>query len=154
VKILTALVAAIAGPTFAFVGFAVCLLLLSGSADVYQWRTLGAIALATLAVAAAHVVLLGFPAFLLLKWKNLARGWTTTGAGLLLGALPMALFSWPGGCPGCSSSSNGVQTMVDGAPTAAGWLSYAYGVGFFATLGAIGGVCFWLVWRRGQGAAS
>jgi hypothetical protein len=41
-----------------------------------------------------------------------------------------------------------VQTMVNGVVTGAGWLDYARGIGLYAALGAIGGLAFWLIWRK------
>lgn len=40
-----------------------------------------------------------------------------------------------------------VQTVVDGVPTLAGWLSYANAVAGMGAFGTVGGLAFWVVWR-------
>lgn len=133
-RTLVALLAAVAGPT-----------LIVMSPFVYQnfqlpdpsgrpaWAIsqLGGLALVTLAVTAAHVLLLGFPAFLLLRWKRLVRWWSLTGSGFVLGALPAV-----------------VLTALDSDLMAAGAVG-----GVLGALGAVGGLCFWLAWRQGAAAS-
>ena len=118
--------------------------------DGYLWVRVKNFSLMTLMASAAFVVFLGLPAFLLLRRKQLIRWWSAIGSGFALAALPMAVFTWPLRHSHLKGSSiiNGVQTMVDGVPTSAGWLQYAGGVGMIGGLGAIGGLCFWLVWRH------
>jgi hypothetical protein len=41
-----------------------------------------------------------------------------------------------------------VDTIVKGVVTTSGWASYAQGIAFLAVFGGIGGMSFWLVWRR------
>jgi len=121
--------------------------------DGYGWartRNFGAMALA---VSAGHVVLLGIPTFALLKWKNAIRWWSSALAGFVLGCLPVGIWSWPLLYPELRTSSSQwdgermVQTMIDGVPTFAGWISYTKGIVFMGAFGAVGGVAFWLVWR-------
>ena len=61
------------------------------------------------------------------------------------------MFSWPlrYASPGSSASVNGVDTMIDGVPTTAGWLQYLYGVAFFGIFGILAAAAFWLVLRGG-----
>jgi hypothetical protein len=40
-----------------------------------------------------------------------------------------------------------VQTMINGVPTVAGWISYIEGVLFMGAFGTLGGLAFWMVWR-------
>src|SRR5690606_5351122 len=98
---------------------------------------------------AAHVLVLGVPAYLLLRWRNWVRWWSTIASGFALAALPIALWSWPLRYPELKSSAsvNGVQTMIDGVPTAAGWLQYVEGALFFGAFGALSGLAFWLALR-------
>jgi len=119
--------------------------------DAYIWvRTMNFLVLC-LTISGLHVALLGGPAFALLRWKKAIRWWTSLATGFILATVPVALFTWPLRFPELRTSAtmNGVQTMVDGAPTAAGWMQYTQGVVFFGACGALSGLVFWLVWRRG-----
>jgi hypothetical protein len=114
---------------------------------------IGFVLLAILAVAAAVVLLLGIPTFLALR-KLHRDGWNSLAvAGLLLGALPVAL-SWPGHLEGFSAGQNWhgkyVQTYVNGNPTSYAWLTYGENVAFFALHGLVGALVFYTVWRWGQ----
>lgn len=116
--------------------------------DPYIWvRTCRFIALCAL-IAAAHVIVLGIPAYAILRWRNAVRWWSTVASGFILGALPVATVSWPlGSPPGASASIDGVSTLVDGVPTLAGWLQYLESVAFFGVCGAAAATAFWLVAR-------
>jgi hypothetical protein len=86
-----------------------------------------AVPLALLAffISVGHALVLGLLLFVIFR----SRGWINvmsciTG-GAIVGAIPGGLLSWPfrpGN--GTRSSFNGAVTIVDGIPTAAGWLSY------------------------------
>jgi hypothetical protein len=115
--------------------------------DPYIWvRTRGFLGL-TAVIVSGFVLVLGLPAYLLLRYLKLVRWWSTFSAGFILGALPMAIFTWPLRYSDMKSSSslNGVQTMIDGVPTAAGWLQYVEGVLFFGAFGLVAAFVFWLV---------
>ena len=117
--------------------------------DPYIWvRTRGFFVIC-FAISAAHVLLLGVPGYLLLRWRNAVRWWSIIASGFALAAIPVALWSWPLRYPELKSSAsiNGVQTMIDGVPTTAGWLQYAEGIFFFAACGALSGLAFWLALR-------
>lgn len=117
--------------------------------DPYIWvRTRGWLFLC-LAVSAAYVIVLGLPTFLVLKKLKAVHWWSTIGVGFLLAAVPPAIFTWPLRYSELhtSASVNGVQTMIDGTPTIAGWLHYLYGFSFMGACGAVGALAFWLVWR-------
>lgn len=112
------------------------------------------LALAALALAVAHVAVLGVPAVIALD----RLGWLTWTAalvaGLLIGGVPTAVWEWP--LRGVNSSMyasfwNGhvlVPTMVRGTLTSAGWMQYARLVALAAALGAIGGGSFWWMLTR------
>ena len=151
-RLVIAFVAAVLAPTLAVV-----LWYLYGQFDIfdasdpYIWvRTRGFLVLC-LVISAAHVTALGVPAFFIRRWRRALRWWTTLLAGFILGTLPAAVFSWPlrYASPGSSASVNGVDTMIDGVPTTAGWLQYLYGVAFFGIFGILAAAAFWLVLRGG-----
>lgn len=121
------------------------------SDNPYFWVDIGQFFSLCFMVTALHVVLLGGPAYALLKWRNLVRWWSGVLAGFLLAVMPIAIFTWPlrFAESGSSFSANGVQLMVDGKPTAAGWLDFAEGILFFGIWGALSGLVFWLVLRSG-----
>jgi len=146
-----ALVAAIIGPSVFMIGLYIYdSFQLPVADDGYLWVRVKNFSVMVLTFSTTFVVVLGLPAFLLLRWKRLVHWWSAIGGGFLLAALPMALSAWPMRYSHTKSSAviNGVQTMIDGVPTAAGWLQYGAGVVMFGGLGAVGGLCFWLVWRH------
>jgi hypothetical protein len=106
------------------------------------------------AVALAHAIVLGVPAYTLLRWRRWANVFTSTASGALVGAIPVGVLLWPGGdrWAGSSASVGGVPTMVDGVVTRAGWENYFQGIGVFALFGAASGFIFWLLlrWRAGE----
>jgi hypothetical protein len=116
------------------------------SDDPYIWvRTRGFLALC-IAVSAGFVFLLGVPAYFLLRRLNVIRWWSTLATGFILGAIPMAILTWPLRYPELktNASVNGVQTVIDGVPTMAGWLQFLEGVSFLGVCGLVGALAFWL----------
>lgn len=111
-----------------------------------------AVPLALLAffISVGHAVALGLPLFVIFR----SRGWINvmsciTG-GTIVGAVPGGLLTWPfrpGN--GTHSSFNGVVTIVDGIPTAAGWLAYIQFLAFLGAFGALAGFVFWLALKLG-----
>ncbi|MEM8492892.1 MAG: hypothetical protein AAF756_18915 [Pseudomonadota bacterium] len=115
--------------------------------DPYIWvRTRGFLAL-TGAISASFVMILGLPTYLLLRYFNKVSWWSTFLSGFCLGAVPVGIFTWPlrYASPGSYSSVNGVETMIDGVPTIAGWFQFIEGVLFFGGLGFVAALAFWLV---------
>jgi hypothetical protein len=107
--------------------------------------------LSVVVVAAAVVLILGIPAFLILR-KFQREGWGSLAiAGLVLGALPV-VFSWPRSLEGFSSGHNWhgkyVETYVNGTPTTYAWLTYGENILFFGLHGLAGALVFYAVWRR------
>lgn len=105
---------------------------------------------ASLAVSMLHVVVLGIPGFLMLRWRRALSWPSILLAGFVLGALPGAILSWSlqyAGSQACAIH-DGVATMIDGLPTAAGWLRYLGGVSILGAYGISGAAAFWLVQRR------
>ena len=117
-------------------------------AIVRTWK----VVVAALAVSAAHVLALGLPAFLLVVRAKVLAWWSAVGLGFVLGALPLALLSWPlryseGASARHWAKGQMIETIVNGVVTRAGWWSYVSGVVGMGFLGAIGGLSFWLVLR-------
>jgi len=118
--------------------------------DPYIWvRTRGFLFMC-LWVATAFVVVLGVPAYFLLRKLNAVRWWSTVATGFILGAVPYTIFAWPLQYAELHSSStvDGVQTMIDGIPTAAGWIQFTSAALFFGACGAVGALAFWAVSRK------
>jgi hypothetical protein len=101
----------------------------------------------TLAIALSHAVLLGLPLFLVFR----SKGWINVMAcaifGFAVGAVPAGLLTWPTQHPGLHAAvpDDGVLTVIKGAATAAGWISYVTPLIYFGSLGALGGLAFWIV---------
>ena len=103
-------------------------------------------------VAGAHAVVLGVPAFLLLRRFGKATWRMSALAGGLIGLLPFAIYAFPRVRPGWSSGAwmwgEHRRFYVDGVPTLWEWLSYAENILMFAVFGASAALAFWLLWRR------
>lgn len=117
---------------------------------------LGLFLASVVVVAAAAILFLGIPTFLLLR-KFAYLNWTSLSiAGFFLGMLPAAL-SWPRTLEGYSSGQNWhgryVDTYVNGVPTSYAWLTYAEGVLLFGVHGLVGALVFYAMWRRRLRAA-
>jgi hypothetical protein len=111
--------------------------------------------------AMAHVVLLGLPAFFALRRRGWLRTRSVAAAGLLTGALPIAVITWPYPLrQPYSYSSSGtwhgrqVDFVADGLPTLFGWFSYLEAVATFGLLGVVSALAFWFAWLYCQGAAA
>jgi len=154
-KIALSLFAAILIPTFVMTGW-----YLYGqfsyfeANDPYIWVRTKNIMLMCVSIAGGHVIVLGLPAFIVLYKLEAIRWWSTTSTGFLLGCIPVAVWAWPLKYPELKSNSSHwdgekmVQTMINGVLTMEGWLSYGNGVLFMGAFGALGGLAFWLAWRR------
>lgn len=156
-RLIVALVAAVLAPTLAlgswylYGQFAIF-----EPNDPYIWvRTSGFVA-SCLVVSGAHVVVLGIPAYLLMRWRGLVRWWSALLAGFILGAVPVGIVTWPllHARPGSYASSNGVEIMVNGIPTMAGWLQYAAGAAFFGAFGLLAAAAFCAVHGMGPDKSS
>jgi hypothetical protein len=119
------------------------LLLLSGDANI------GGLALDHLlllwppafAVALAHAIALGLPAFLILKRRGLTEWWISLPGGFVAGALPYAVLAPPWTSP----PPDLVAAHI--VPPFA-WTHYAATTGGLGLLGTAGGIAAWLVWSR------
>lgn len=117
------------------------------SGDPYIWVRTRGFAAICLAISAAHVIVLGIPAYLVLRWRGSLRWWTALLSGFVLGAIPVGVVSWPLCYSDLKSSatSNGVQIMVDGIPTMAGWFQYLGGISLFGAFGIFSAAVFWVI---------
>lgn len=103
-------------------------------------------------IAFLWIVLLGLPAFFILQHHGLIRWWSAVVSGFVLGAVPMALVSWPYR-PGLDSGYSAwdghkmVDYIVHGVPTHAGWAQYFVSSGGMGLMGAASAAMFWVVWR-------
>lgn len=98
-------------------------------------------------VALVHVVVLGIPLLAILWQKGWVNGPSAVLSGFVIGAAGVAIFAWPFGNDGTTTSAGTITTMIDGVPTLAGWLQYLLTVAVFGAFGALGGLVFWL-WLR------
>jgi hypothetical protein len=150
-SVLALLAAALAPAGLILVPYAAALLL-NGVKEPAAWSRFNFWLSAVLGTSLLYVVVLGVPAFLLLRWRRATRWWSSIAVGFVLGSVPAAIALWPGGNAGpgnMSSHSDGekiIYTMVDGVTTRAGWVRYAEITGMVGLLGALGGLAFWLVW--------
>jgi hypothetical protein len=99
-------------------------------------------------VSCMHAVLLGLPLYLVLNKFNLVNIYTSSIGGFLVASIPIGVLSWPSErteMKTSSSDSSYGQTMIDGIPTEAGWLQYSHGVLYFACIGLVCGLVFWLI---------
>jgi hypothetical protein len=116
--------------------------------DPYIWVRTNKFLISSVFVSGGIVLLLGVPAYFLLRWLKAVTWWSTTGTGFLLGAMPASIFTWPASSSNFSASVNGIPTVVNGVPTFEGWVQFLYGSFAIGLLGTAGAFGFWLIWRR------
>ena len=119
----------------------------------HGWLQTRNFAIIVLVIVAAHVIVLGMPAFLILFKAKLVRWWSAITAGFVLAAVPFGFWLWPGKYASTGSSSSQspggdtIHTMIDGVPTKDGWIEFVEVCIYFGAFGALGGLAFWMVWR-------
>lgn len=92
------------------------------------------------AVALAHAVALGLPAFLILKRRGLTRWWIGLAGGFAVGALPYALLALPWTTPAPELVAAHIVPQFT-------WLHYTAIAAGLGLLGMAGGFAAWLTWR-------
>ena len=101
-------------------------------------------------VSAAMVLLLGVPAFLLLRRWRRANCRTMALAGALLGSALALYLNWPN-MPGYTLQENGHGQLVFiylyGEPTRYAWYKVVESMGAYALLGMATALVFYAVWR-------
>jgi len=100
-------------------------------------------------VSLAHTLLLGLVAAGWLLRTGKFRALPMLSVGLIIGAVPAAIWQHPWRQAGTRSSSwsNGVQTLDNGVLTLAGWIDYFQFIGYAAVLGAIGAIAFYFTYK-------
>jgi len=95
-------------------------------------------------VAAAHAVIIGLPISIIIKSYMTFTYKVAALCGFLVGFIPIAIFTWPLRYEDSNSSAtyNGVQTLVNGVTTMAGWLSYLQGAVMFGFLGLVSALVY------------
>ena len=105
-------------------------------------------------VATPFVVVAGIPAFLLLRRFKCLSWWSLGTIGLVVAALPVAVYGWSE-YAGFSSAGNWygapVDFVINGQKTFYGWLNYVQSVVFFGLHGFVGALAFFFAWRRSLG---
>jgi hypothetical protein len=92
-----------------------------------------------------HALILGLPIALLFRAMHWTRLVAALAASFLIGATPIGILAWPVDfSTGTGASVDGIPTVIDGIPTATGWLHYCGILGVFGGFGAVGGLVFWL----------
>jgi len=103
-------------------------------------------------VSLAHVLILGIPLFLLLRRFGRANWTTLSIGGFVAGFIPSAVVGWPRFLKGYSSGGNWhgrhVEFYLDGVPTNYAWLAYLQDTFQFGIHGLVGGLVFFLVWKK------
>jgi hypothetical protein len=102
-------------------------------------------------VAAPFVVVVGIPSLLLLRHFEYLSWWSLGTIGLVVAALPVAIYGWSE-YAGFSSAGSWYGTPVDfvinGQKTFYGWLNYAQSIVLFGLHGFTGALAFFFVWRH------
>lgn len=115
------------------------------------WNELPIMGLLVIAYASPFVILLGVPLTLMLHRFGKFSWWPLALAGTFAGGLFIG-WSGPGSVKGFSSGGSWYggyrEFIVDGQPTAYGWLNYLQSVAGFSLHGLIGATVFYLVWSR------
>ena len=115
----------------------------------------GAVASALLALVYAGVVgfisaiVLGVPAYLLLKRLRIVSPWPTIATAALIGALFPRLSHWYRLDSSSSISINGCEIVAHGVTTACGYRHLALEMILPAFVGATAGLVFWLIYAGG-----
>lgn len=96
---------------------------------------------------------LGVPIYILLRGLDIASPWVTIVLAAAIGAsFDLAFELWPD--EGTYVSANGCNIIVAGFRTACGYWELAKNLMWFGSIGAIGGLIFWLIYAGGWKAPS
>lgn len=132
--------------------FLLWMILVKGVAVTLGAGELALASLLVVMVATPFVVVLGLPAFLVLRRLGRSRIAETAAAGLVLAIAPLAILNWPARRYGATFSANGnwhghhVDFFINGEPTLYGWLQFAGGLLQFGVHGLVGALVFRAIW--------
>lgn len=100
-------------------------------------------------IALAHAVILGAPIWYMLQRLKSVHLLSVILVGFIIGGCVVGFLTWPYS-PGSRTSGtyNGIQTIVDGIPTIAGWIYYIKSVSVFGAFGVVGAITFWICIRN------
>ena len=100
-------------------------------------------------VVLAHALVLGLPIFLIFRWKRWVNPITCNLLGFLAAAASGVVPRWPSTATNLALRTNarvgGVQTYIDGVPTAAAWLDFARDLIFLGVFGGTAGIVFFAI---------
>ena len=103
----------------------------------------------SLTVVLANALVLGLPIFLIFRWKRWLNPITCICGGFLVAAASGVVPNWPSKAVNLALRTNawvgGVQTYIDGVPTAAAWLEFARDLIFLGVFGGIAGIVFFAI---------
>ena len=125
-------------------------LMIDASAGYLSMESVVMVAVVVTLVAGATVLLLGVPAFLLLRHWRRDSWWTMALAGALPGSAQALYLDWPN-MPGYTLQENWhgkfVFIYLYGEPTRYAWFKLAESMGTYALLGVATALVFYAVWR-------
>ena len=131
-RIISALLAAATAAAATFIGYGVIAIRAAGDEALGQAiESAASLWWLAFAGALAHAVILGLPAYLVLRALGWTRWWVSPICGFAIGCLPSAFYFTP---------------FEDGVSTLAGWIDFIEGVGKIGLLGMAGGIAAWLTW--------
>jgi len=100
----------------------------------------------TFVIALAHAVVVGLPLFLVFQSKGWINVMTCIVVGFAIGAVPDGILTSPMQHPELHAVSlDSVPTITNGVLIAAAWVGYVKPVIYCGSLGALGGLVFWVV---------
>jgi hypothetical protein len=100
----------------------------------------------TFVIALAHAVVVGLPLFLAFQSKGWINIMTCIVVGFAVGAVPDGILTSPMQNPELYAVSvDSVPTITNGVLIAAAWVGYVKPVIYCGSLGALGGLVFWVV---------
>ncbi len=101
----------------------------------------------TFMAALAHALIFGLPLYFFIRSTHRFGFVSCVLAGFLVGAVPVGILGLSSMFMLQSASSGATPTVVNGVPTLAGWIEYAYLVGSTGLFGVAGGLTFWVAMR-------
>ena len=100
----------------------------------------------TFVIALAHAVVVGLPLFLAFQSKGWINIMTCIVVGFAVGAVPDGILTSPMQHPELYAVSvHSVPTITNGVLIAAAWVGYVKPIIYCGSLGALGGLVFWVV---------